>query len=204
MQEGLLSLEDTVLSFFPDVLPYAPCETMGHMKVRHLLTMATGHSREPWNFRDNQESDWVYAFLSSYVDREPGSQFVYNTPASYMLSAIVQKCTGMTVCEYLRPRLFDPLDIHDISVSYTHLDVYKRQPQYFTRLFKKSVGLSPYQYLIQYRMNASIKLLKDRALTVTQIAEAVGYPDTKSFDRAFRDKYGVSPGKFRKFYVPLP
>ncbi|MFQ9799791.1 MAG: serine hydrolase [Clostridia bacterium] len=78
------------------------------MKVRHLLTMATGHSREPWNFRDNQESDWVYAFLSSYVDREPGSQFVYNTPASYMLSAIVQKCTGMTVCEYLRPRLFDP------------------------------------------------------------------------------------------------
>ena len=114
VQEGLLSLEDTVLSFFPDVLPYAPCETMGRMKVRHLLTMATGHSREPWNFRDNQESDWVYAFLSSYVDREPGSQFVYNTPASYMLSAIVQKCTGMTVCEYLRPRLFDPLDIHDI------------------------------------------------------------------------------------------
>ena len=99
---------------------------------------------------------------------------------------------------YIAEHIREPIHVDDLS----GLSGYN--PQYFTRLFKKSVGLSPYQYLIQYRMNASIKLLKDRALTVTQIAEAVGYPDTKSFDRAFRDKYGVSPGKFRKFYVPLP
>jgi CubicO group peptidase (beta-lactamase class C family) len=45
------------------------------------------------------------------VSHKPGTFFFYNTPASYMLSAIVQKVTGQTVLDYLRPRLFDPLGI---------------------------------------------------------------------------------------------
>jgi len=47
------------------------------------------------------------------VPHKPGTHFRYNTPATYMLSAIVQKATGSTVLEYLRPRLFDPLGIED-------------------------------------------------------------------------------------------
>ena len=42
---------------------------------------------------------------------KPGTFFVYNTPASYMLSAIVQKVSGQPVLDYLRPRLFEPLGI---------------------------------------------------------------------------------------------
>ena len=44
---------------------------------------------------------------------KPGTHFLYNTPATYMLSAIVQKATGQTVLDYLRPRLFEPLGIED-------------------------------------------------------------------------------------------
>ena len=99
---------------------------------------------------------------------------------------------------YIAEHIREEIRIEDLS----GLSGYN--PQYFIRLFKKSVGMSPYQYVINFRMTESIKLLKDGALTITQIGEAVGYPDAKSFDRAFRDKYGVSPGKFRKFYVPLP
>jgi hypothetical protein len=43
------------------------------------------------------------------VPFKPGTRFVYNSPATYMLSAIVQKVTGTTVLDYLRPRLLDPL-----------------------------------------------------------------------------------------------
>ena len=42
---------------------------------------------------------------------EPGTHFLYNTGATYMLSAIVQQITGQTLLEYLRPRLFEPLGI---------------------------------------------------------------------------------------------
>ena len=108
--EGKLSLDDKVLSFFEDYA-LTPCENMKKMTIRNLLTMGTGHSREPRVF---DAPDWAYAFLTSYVDREPGSLFVYNTPATYMLSCIVQRVTGEKVIDYLTPRLFEPLGIHDI------------------------------------------------------------------------------------------
>lgn len=52
-------------------------------------------------------------FLTSYIPLEPGSRFVYNTAATYMLSAVLQKATGLQTGEYLRPRLFEPLGIED-------------------------------------------------------------------------------------------
>lgn len=109
VQEGLLSVEDPVLSFFPEVLPYEPCENMKKLKVKHLLTMSTGHIEEPQYEPD--QANWVYTFLSSYLKEEPGTSFLYNTPATYMLSAIVQKVSGMTVHDYLTPRFLKPLGI---------------------------------------------------------------------------------------------
>ncbi|HEY5586064.1 MAG TPA: serine hydrolase [Ruminiclostridium sp.] len=115
VQEKLLSIEDYVLSFFPDKLPYEPCENMKKMKIKHLLNMCTGHSAEPpFILGENTSKDWVYSFLTSYVDLEPGSLFVYNTPATYMLSAILQEITKSTTFEFLQPRLFQPLGISDI------------------------------------------------------------------------------------------
>ncbi len=106
VQEGLLSIDDYLVDFFPDVLPCEPCGYMKEVKVRHLLSMASGHSVEPPAL---QGESWVYNFLSSFIDKEPDSIFTYNTAATYMLSAIVQKVTGMTLTEYLKPRLFEPL-----------------------------------------------------------------------------------------------
>ncbi|NJP40489.1 serine hydrolase [Oscillospiraceae bacterium HV4-5-C5C] len=113
-QEGRLSLNDRVLSFFPTILPSPPCEHMREMRIRDLLTMSSGHREEPPIFA--APKDWVYAFLSSYVPEEPGRHFLYNTAATYMLSAILQTVTGQNLVDYLRPRLFEPLDMStDIS-----------------------------------------------------------------------------------------
>ncbi|MDD3242546.1 MAG: serine hydrolase [Eubacteriales bacterium] len=111
VQEGLVSLDDPILKFFPGKLPAAPCENMQKMKVRHLIGMCTGHIVEP-SFHDQE--DWVYTFLASYVPLEPGSKFLYNTAATYMLSAILQTVTGQKVSEYLRPRLLEPLGIENV------------------------------------------------------------------------------------------
>ncbi len=110
IQEGLLSLEDFVVSFFPEKLPGRPCENMEAMQIRHLLTMSTGHEEEPGIIGTE---DWVETFLTSYVPHKPGTHFLYNTPATYMLSAILQKVTGISVEEYLIPRLFEPLGIQE-------------------------------------------------------------------------------------------
>jgi hypothetical protein len=53
----------------------------------------------------------VKAFFDTPIARPSGTRFLYNSGASYMLSAIVQKLTGQPMVDYLRPRLFDPLGI---------------------------------------------------------------------------------------------
>jgi hypothetical protein len=52
-------------------------------------------------------------FFEMPVEHKPGTYFFYNSPGSYMLSAIVQKVTGQTELDYLKPRLFDPLGIEN-------------------------------------------------------------------------------------------
>ena len=59
--------------------------------------------------------NWPRTFLSLPVENQPGTWFVYNTAATYMLSAIITKLTGESLLDYLRPRLFDPLGIEDAT-----------------------------------------------------------------------------------------
>ena len=131
IEEGRFTLDDPVLNFFPEaaaeepVVIQPPLRTQEQfdaqtrdlltaknrkaMRVRDLLTMTAGHQVE-MNWRE-AEGSWTKAFLDHSVPHKPGTHFQYNTPATYMLSAIVQKTTGQTVLEYLRPRLFEPLGI---------------------------------------------------------------------------------------------
>lgn len=110
IDEGLLSVDDGVLQFFPE---YAPANASGNLKamrVRDLLTMTTGHDSEP---RFTPDASWEQSFFDHPVPHEPGTHFLYNSPASHMLSSIVQKVTGQTMLDYLRPRLFEPLGIQN-------------------------------------------------------------------------------------------
>lgn len=113
--EGRLSLDDKVISFFPDKLPAEVSDNLKAMTVRHLLTMNCGHDTDPTGaIRSEAGTDWVEAFLAWPVEHEPGTFFTYNSLGTYVLSAIVQKVTGEKVVDYLWPRLFRPLGIVDV------------------------------------------------------------------------------------------
>lgn len=114
--EGKLSLDDEVLKFFPEEAPAAPSANLRAMRVRDLLRMATGHQTEAPVRQDDPgmpAATWTKKFLAHPVPFKPGTHFLYNSPGTYMLSAIVQKVTGLTVLDYLRPRLFEPLGFKD-------------------------------------------------------------------------------------------
>jgi Beta-lactamase len=108
--DGKLSLDDDVIKFFPEDVPAEPSANLRSMRVRDLLRMAAGHQSEAPLWRDEPGSKtmndtWTKKFFAHPVPFKPGTHFLYNSPATYMLSAIVQKVTGMTVLDYLRPRL---------------------------------------------------------------------------------------------------
>ncbi len=116
--DGKLSLDDTVLSFFPEDAPTNPSTCLKAMRVRDLLIMSSGqdsntvaHLDEAMRNSTHSGEKITRAFLAAPVACKPGTLFIYNTPGSYLLSAIVQKVTGQIVFDYLQPRLFEPLGI---------------------------------------------------------------------------------------------
>jgi CubicO group peptidase (beta-lactamase class C family) len=109
--EGLLSIDDLVMDYFPDDLPAEPSDNLKSMRISDLLRMNTGHTTEPSWRSLVEENNWPKAFLAHEVPFKPGTHFLYNSMATYMCSAIIQKVTGMTTLDYLTPRLFEPLGI---------------------------------------------------------------------------------------------
>lgn len=112
VSEGRLKVTDKVVSFFPDKLPEEVSPNLKEMEIRHLLTMSCGHDVDPTGTaRAASTADWVETFLATPVEHKPGTEFVYNSLGTYMLSAIIQQITGQTVLDYLYPRLFRPLGV---------------------------------------------------------------------------------------------
>ena len=98
--------------FFSEEAPAEPSDFLAGMRVRHLLSMTTGQVADTWASMVNRpDGNWVKGFFEVPVVHAPGTYFLYNTGATYMLSAIVQKTTGMKLVDYLAPRLFEPLGI---------------------------------------------------------------------------------------------
>jgi CubicO group peptidase (beta-lactamase class C family) len=114
VSEGKCNVDDAVTSFFPDELPSEVSENLKALKVKHLLTMSVGHASDSTPII-TKEQNWEKAFLALPITKPPGSAFLYNSGATYMLSAIVQKVSGQKVIDFLRPRLFEPLQIEGMT-----------------------------------------------------------------------------------------
>ena len=69
---------------------------------------------------------------------------------------------------------------------------------YFCSSFRKAFGLPPMEYLIQHRLHRAAHLLSDRNLTVSEIAQQVGYSDLFHFSKMFKKHFGSSPREMRK------
>ncbi len=109
--ENLVKVSDKVISFFPEYLPEKVSPFLADMEIRDLLTMSAGQAPDPTRILTMNETNWVKGFLALPVEDDPGTRFLYNSMATYMLSAIVQKVTGEKLIDYLTPRLFEPLGI---------------------------------------------------------------------------------------------
>lgn len=115
IDDGKLALTDTVCSFFPEAGVAADNQT-ARMTVEDLLTMRSGHGGETsgsiWR---GIKTSWIDEFFRIPLEHEPGTVYVYSSAASYMLSAIVTRITGKTMFDFLKPRLFEPLGITDVT-----------------------------------------------------------------------------------------
>ena len=109
IDEGRLSLDDKAVKILEKKLPPLSQLTHKAITIRHLLTMTAGATFSEAGIL--VENNWLRAYFESMLRFEPGKKFYYNSLNSYVLAAIVKEITGQKLCEYLKPRLFDPLGI---------------------------------------------------------------------------------------------
>ena len=114
VQDGLLSLDDKVVDYFPESLPANPHPWLLEMTLHDLITMSSGlHDDYIGRASSGEEFDWAALTLASSFDFEPGTMYHYNSMNTYLLSVIVSKVTGKKTADYLNEKLFTPLGIEE-------------------------------------------------------------------------------------------
>jgi CubicO group peptidase (beta-lactamase class C family) len=120
IDQGKLDLDDKMISFFPG-RSIANLDTRKEaITVRHLVSMTSGLQcirdgmQGSTTIEMERSPDYVQFALDLPVAYEPGSQFVYCSPAISLLSPILQQATGMTTLAFAQQYLFEPLGIRDV------------------------------------------------------------------------------------------
>lgn len=110
--ENRLLLTDRLVTFFPDQLPNIISWKLASITVKDLLTMRSGFVVD--RKMRTQSQHWVKDYLSHPMKASPGKLFQYDSINSYLLSAIIQRVTGMTMLDYLKQRLFSKMNIREV------------------------------------------------------------------------------------------
>lgn len=146
--------------------------------------------------------------LKTELETNPSSSRFYAESASTFLAAhlvkhyatkqwVFQKYTGGLSSDKLRQAI-DYIQAHlaeNLSLEAIATEVGMSR-FYFCRLFKQSIGITPYQYLIKCRIDRAKVLLRQRKLGITDIAVEVGFSNQSHFTKHFKRIVGKTPKKF--------
>ena len=108
-REGLLSLNQPVIGFFPDKVPAQPGDWLKKLTIRDLLMMGGGFPPE----QSGYPVDWIERHLGAEIQHEPGTFWRYDSHGSTLLAAIVEKVTGMSMTQWLALKLFPVIGIDE-------------------------------------------------------------------------------------------
>lgn len=109
--EGKLSLDDHIVSYFPDKLHGEPEERLARLTIRDMLRMATCYAKT--TYREGIDSCWSDSFFTSKPSHEPGALFNYDTSCSQVLGELCQRVSGQGLLAFLEERVFAPLGAAD-------------------------------------------------------------------------------------------
>lgn len=98
--------------------------------------------------------------------------------------------------EYMNRHYFEPIQIEEMA-EHCGLSKY-----HFIHLFRMTMGMTPYAYLIGIRMERAKALLQTGDMTIQEVAFLCGYHDPLYFSRAFSRNLGVSPTDYKQRFFP--
>lgn len=108
VDEGFLTMETKFLDIFPEYRGARHYKKLEQLKILDLIAMTSG-KRTP--LTNKKEADWMKAFVHAGWDFAPGEEWRYVNENYYAAAAAIVRVTGMSLSEFLTPRLYEPLGI---------------------------------------------------------------------------------------------
>jgi AraC family transcriptional regulator len=96
------------------------------------------------------------------------------------------------VLEYIHAHLAEDMQLSQLAA------IAQLSPNHFASSFKKAIGVPPYQYIIQQRLEQAQKLLKTTSMSITEISMQVGFASQSHFTTHFRKHLSITPKKYRE------
>lgn len=110
-QDGLLDLDDKIVKYFEkEAMASQVDDNVKSQTIRNMLMMSTAKSPNGW-FVDHEGDRVQRYFTNENPSRRPGERFEYDTNSSFVLCALVERLTGMTLMDYMRVKLFDKIGV---------------------------------------------------------------------------------------------
>ncbi|MEI6578911.1 MAG: serine hydrolase, partial [Eubacteriales bacterium] len=109
VNEGFLSLDTKVLDIFPEFRPRKIDKKLEKVTIKYLMTMKAG--KMPNLLANKTKDKWLNHFFDGKWIFEPGESWEYINENIFLLCAILVRVTGLSVSEFLKPRLWEPLGI---------------------------------------------------------------------------------------------
>ena len=156
---------------------HAACKDLRENMKDEMLYIAEHHDAPPFHLMGH-----LYLFID-YLSRSSSSQIA--------TSGRVRDFYIKEALNYIEQNFQNDISVENIA-SFCGLN-----RTYFGRIFKETVGKSPQQFLLSYRMAKAAELLKLTDLSISDIGNAVGYSNQLHFSRAYKNVYGVSPREWR-------
>jgi AraC family transcriptional regulator len=157
---------------------------------------------ERFSSRDQALFDLARSLAVECADGYPNGALFWNGMASTFIDGLLVRHTSKfkvlprgrldkQVLDRLRDYIVAHLDEHIEASALAEID--GRSPFHFTRVFARSVGMTPYRYVVHLRLQRALELMRERRHGLAEIAAATGFADQSHLSRWVRRVHGVSP-----------
>ncbi len=174
-------------------LAFEVCETIADLYIQTIrrLGLNTEHEK-PFKNEINNGLDCATSINEI-------NNYMYETIAANMGNLMLEKRNQdnkpiRIAKQYINEHYMEQIRLDDIA------DLVHLNPAYFSTLFKKETSLNFSDYVINLRLDAAKELLKSTNSSMEEIAEKIGYSETKYFSKLFSKVVGIKPSEYRKLY----
>lgn len=129
----------------------------------------------------------LYRFLSILIDENSSQNLTINTNKKE--NAYIHKAKELIEMNYS-----SSIKINEIA------DTLGLSRKYFSKLFKEAMGITPMEFLLNFRLNKACDLMNNQKLSIGEISRSVGYDDQLLFSRTFKKFKGISPSLYRNIH----